>query len=247
MPDLIYGRHPVLEALRAGERVNRILVAKGTQTGGPLADILDLAKQRGVRIAWVDRQELDRLGGVHQGVAAEVPTQQYADVDDILALARQRDEAPLILALDAIQDVNNLGSLLRTADAVGAHGVILPGHRAAGVTPAVRKASAGAVAHLLIAQVTNLTRSLEALKKEGVWVVGLDMAGQQTYDQYDWTTPTVLVVGSEGKGLGRLVAETCDVLVQLPMRGHVDSLNAAVAGSIVLYHAWRSRTSPKKA
>jgi 23S rRNA (guanosine2251-2'-O)-methyltransferase len=241
MPDLIYGRHPVLEALRAGEKVHRVLVAKGTQTAGPLADILTLAQERGVRVQWVDRRELDQLGGVHQGVAAEVPGHRYAAVEDILALAQKRAEPALVLALDAIQDVHNLGSLVRTADAVGAHGVILPSHRAAGVTPAVRKASAGAVAHVLIAQVTNLARALNDLKTQGLWVVGLDMAGQQAYDEYDWSTPTVLVVGSEGRGLGRLVAQTCDVLVNLPMRGHVDSLNAAVAGSIVLYTAWRQR------
>lgn len=241
MPDLVYGRHPVLEALRAGETVERVLVAKGTQTAGPLADILKLAQQRGVRVAWVERRELDRLGGVHQGVAAEIRAFEYADIEDILALAGSRGEPSLVLALDSVQDVNNLGSLIRTADAVGAHGVILPEHRAAGVTPAVRKASAGAVAHLPIAQVTNLARTLEGLKKQGLWIVGLDMDGRESYDRYDWRTPTVLVVGSEGKGLGRLVAETCDVLVHLPMRGHVDSLNAAVAGSIVLYEAWRSR------
>ena len=241
MPDLIYGRHPVLEALRAGEKVQRVLVAKGAQTGGAVADILTLAEERGVRVAWVDRRELDRLGGVHQGVAAELPSHRYADVEDILAHAAARGEPPLVLALDAVQDVHNLGSLLRTADVVGAHGVILPSHRAAGITPTVRKASAGAVAHLPVAQVTNLSRTLADLKRNGLWAVGLDMAGQQAYDSFDWRLPTVLVVGSEGRGLGRLVAQTCDVLVHLPMRGHVDSLNAAVAGSIVLYHAWRAR------
>ncbi len=241
MADVVYGRHPVLEALRAEEGVQRLLVAKGTQTGGPVGEILSLAQARGIRVVWVDRRELDRLGGVHQGIAAELTPFAYADIDDILAAAGERGEPPLVLALDAIQDVHNLGSLLRTADAVGAHGVIIPAHRAAGVTPAVRKASAGAVAHLPIAQATNLTRALAGLKRQGVWIVGLDMAGETPFDGYDWRGPVALVVGSEGKGLGRLVAETCDVLVQLPMRGHVDSLNAAVAGSIVLYHAWRSR------
>lgn len=237
----MYGRHPVLEALRAGEPVQRLLVARGTQTSGPLAEILALAQQRGVRVVWVERRDLDRLDAVHQGVAAELPPHRYASVEDILASAAERAEPPLVLALDAVQDVHNLGSLLRTADAVGVHGAIIPSHRAAGVTAAVRKASAGAVAHLPIAQVTNLARTLDALKSEGVWVVGLDMAGQQAYDAFDWSVPVALVVGSEGRGLGRLVAETCDVLVHLPMRGHVESLNAAVAGSIVLYHAWRAR------
>jgi 23S rRNA (guanosine2251-2'-O)-methyltransferase len=241
MPDVVYGRHPVLEALRGKSGVERLFIARGSAPKGALAEILDLARAQQVPIDWVERRRLDEFGPHHQGVAAEVVAFEYAALDDCLALAEQRGEAPLLLALDAVQDVHNLGSLIRTAEAVGAHGVILPKHRAAGVTPAVRKASAGAVEHLPVAQVTNLAQALRGLKQRGLWVYGLDMAGERTFDQVDWAVPVVLVVGSEGRGLSRLVRETCDLLVQLPMRGKVDSLNAAVAGSIVLYTAWRTR------
>jgi len=241
MGEALYGRRPVLEALRSGTRVHRILVASGAKPVGALADILAAASAQGVPVERVPRQKLDQMSPRHQGVIAEVESFQYARVEDGLRRAAERGEKPLLLILDAVQDVQNLGSLLRTAEAVGAHGVILPKHRAAGVTPAVRKASAGAVEHLLIAQVTNLARTLEQLKEQGLWIVGLDMAGRQSYDEVDWDMPVALVVGSEGRGLSRLVREACDLLVRLPMRGHVESLNAAVAGSIVLYAAWRGR------
>jgi 23S rRNA (guanosine2251-2'-O)-methyltransferase len=178
---------------------------------------------------------------VHQGCVASVAAREYASVEDILAVAERRGEPPLLLILDAIQDINNLGSLLRTAEASGAHGVIIPEHRAAGLTPAVGKSSAGAIEHLLVAQVTNLTRTVDALKKGGIWVVGLAGEAAQDYDSVDLDRPLALVVGNEGKGIGRLLREHCDFLVRLPMRGKVNSLNAAVAGSIVLYHAWRQR------
>ncbi len=231
----------MLEALRAGERVKRILVARGSRLQGSLADILDAAKAGGVPVRWVERQELDKVGLHHQGVAAQVEGYAYASLEDCLARARRQDEPALLLALDAVQDVHNLGSLLRTAEAIGVHGVLLPKHRAAGVTATVRKASAGAVEHLCIAQVTNLNRALDDLKKAGLWIVGLDMAAERVYDEIDWRMPVVLVVGSEGRGLSRLTRETCDLLVRLPMGGKVDSLNAAVAGSIVLYTVWRMR------
>ncbi len=246
MFDIIYGRHPVLEALRGGAGVERLRVARGSSLSGNLEEILNLARRQHVPIQWVERSELDRLGPHHQGVAAELPAFDYADLDDCLALAARRGEPALLLALDAIQDVHNLGSLIRTAEAVGAHGVLLPKHRAAGVTPAVRKASAGAVEHLPVAHVTNLVQALRDLKEHGLWVYGLDMAGTHAYDDVEWALPLVLVVGSEARGVGRLVRETCDLLVRLPMRGQVDSLNAAVAGSIVLYTAWRARGRPAR-
>lgn len=239
MTEIIYGRHPVLEALRSGQPIERILLARGVKTKGPLVEITERAHARHITVEWVERARLDRMARSHQGVVALVPAFHYATVEEMLQLARQRGERPLILALDHVQDVHNLGALIRTAEAVGAHGVIIPERRAAGITPAVYKSSAGAVAHLPVAQVTNLVRTLKALKAEGVWVVGLDMAGEQEYDKLDWAMPAVIVVGSEGEGLSRLVRATCDFLVSLPMRGKVSSLNAAVAGSIVLYTAWR--------
>lgn len=241
--DLIWGRHPVDEALRSGRAVKRLYLARGLRPAEGLAQTLALAQERGVIIEEMDRSHLDLLTGTsrHQGIAARVSPLPPADVQDILDLAARRQEPPLILALDSVQDPQNLGTLLRTAEAVGAHGVILPKHRAAGITGAVVKASAGAAQWLTVAEVTNLVRALRELKEKGVWVMGLDMEGTIAYDEVDASLPLVLVVGSESRGLGRLVREQCDFVARLPMRGHVESLNAAVAGSIVLYQLWRQR------
>lgn len=239
MTEIIYGRNPVLEALRGDQPIDQILLAKGVKVKGPIGEILERARARNIAIERVERSQLDGMARSHQGVIARAPASEYATVDEMLALARRRKERPLMLALDQVQDVHNLGSLIRTAEAVGAHGLIIPERRAASITPAVYKSSAGAVTHLSVAQVTNLVRTLKQLKAEGLWIVGLDMAGDRDYDDLDWAMPMAIVVGSEGRGLGRLVRETCDFLVRLPMRGKVDSLNVAVAGSIVLYTAWR--------
>jgi 23S rRNA (guanosine2251-2'-O)-methyltransferase len=191
----------------------------------------------------LDRRALDRIADTdrHQNVAAEVLEYDYSTLDDLLVLAQERNEKPFLLALDSLQDPQNLGSLIRTAEAVGAHGVVVPRHRAVGVTPAVEKSSAGAIEHLPVAEVVNLNKAADDLKEQGVWVVGLDAEGDKSYDEIDPTLPLCLVVGSEGKGISRLLKEKCDMLVNLPMRGQVGSLNAAVAGSIVLYDVWRRR------
>jgi 23S rRNA (guanosine2251-2'-O)-methyltransferase len=241
LSELIYGRNAVLEALRGGRQVEKILLAAGAH--GAATHVERLAKEHAVPLETVERRELDRLaaGANHQGVVALVAAFAYVALDDLLAQARQRGE-PLLLLLDSVQDPQNLGTLLRTAEAVGAHGVVIPQHRAAGVTAAVVKASAGAIEHLPVAQVTNLTQTIEQLKAAGVWVVGVENTPQaQPYDQADLNRPLALVVGSEGRGLSRLVRQHCDFLVRLPMRGHVGSLNVAVAGSIVLYEAWRQQ------
>lgn len=239
--EYIWGRHPLEESLRQG-RVEHVLIAKGARESG-LGDILALAERAGVSVEYVAREKLDQIarGSNHQGVAAAVAAFRYHDLDELLALAIQRNEPPLLLALDSIQDVHNLGSLMRTAEAVGAHGIILPEHRAAGVTPAVVKSSAGAVEHLRVTQVTNLVRTLDDLKARDIWAIGLAGEAQDSFEAVDLDRPLVLVVGSEGKGLGRLVREHCDLLVKLPMRGQINSLNAAIAGSIALYAAWRAR------
>lgn len=246
---VIFGRHPVLEALRAGRPIDKLYVAQGVKTIGILDEILRAARSAGVTVAFVDRRALDRLaeGANHQGVVAEAQPFEYADLDDLVAVARRESPLPLLLALDALEDPQNFGTLIRTADAVGANGIVIPQHRAVGVTPAVEKSSAGAVAHLPIARVTNLTKALTSLKEQGYWVVGLDHTGPELYDQFAVDSPLVLVVGAEGKGLGRLVRESCDLLVRLPMHGHVESLNAAVAGSIVLYDILRRRAALKMA
>ena len=236
--DLLYGRHPVLEALRAGRRrVHRILVAQGAHA---LDDLLREARARKVPVETVERRQLDRMQpGHHQGVLAEVSAYAYARLDDLLGSRRA-----LILILDSLQDPQNFGTLLRTAQACGVDGVVIPGRRSVGVTPAVASASAGAVEHLTIARETNLSRAIQALKAKNVWVYGLAVEGQQPYWKIDWTTPSALVVGAEGPGLGRLVRESCDELIQIPMApAAVQSLNASVAGSLVLYEAFRQRAS----
>ena len=240
--DLIWGRHPIAEALSVHGRVQRLLVARGTRETG-IAEVLALAEQAQVPTETVARERLDQLarGANHQGMIAYVAPWLYAHLDDLLALAIRRDEPPLLLALDSVQDVHNLGSLIRTAEAVGAHGIILPENRAAGVTPAVVKSSAGAIEHMLVTQVTNLPRTLDHLKERGIWAIGLAGEAAQPMESVDLNRPLVLVVGSEGKGLGRLVREHCDLVISLPMRGQINSLNAAIAGSIALYAAWRSR------
>ena len=247
MPDYIWGRNPVLETLHSPRQVKRILLAEGQREASALAAILKEAERQHIPIETVPRGRLDQLshGAVHQGCLAMVEVRKYSTIEHILANAQHKNEAPFLLILDAIQDVNNLGSLLRTAEAVGVHGVILPEHRAAEVTGTVIKTSAGAAEHLLIAQETNLTRSIELLKKQNIWVVGLVGEANTVYHQADLTGALALVVGNESKGISRLVREHCDLLIKLPMCGHINSLNAAVAGSIALYEALRQRETGK--
>lgn len=240
---VIWGKRVVTEALRSHRTVRKVYFATRPTESNGLAEIEGLARRNRVTAQTLDRKALDRLADTdrHQGVAADIIEYSYATVDDLLAEAQKRNEKPLILALDQLQDPQNLGTLIRTAEAVGAHGVVVPRHRAAGVTPAVERASAGAIEHLLVAETPNLNRMADDLKKQGVWIVGLDAEGDQPYDKVDGDMPICLVVGSEGKGISQLLREKCDLLVKLPMRGKVGSLNAAVAGSIVLYEIWRKR------
>jgi 23S rRNA (guanosine2251-2'-O)-methyltransferase len=244
MNEILYGRNAVRETLRAGRRkIYKVVLAQGTKEKGIVADIATLASKSGAAIQRVERRQLDRIGDFnHQGVAAEAAPYPYVELAEILAKADQCQEMPLLLMLDCLQDPQNFGALLRTAEIVGVHGVVIPKRRAVGVTPAVVNSSAGATEHLLVARVTNLVRAMEELKTKGLWMVGLeDVPQAQLYDQSDLTMPLALVVGSEGRGMGRLVGETCDILIRLPMRGKISSLNAAVAGSTALYEVWRQR------
>lgn len=243
MSEYIWGRNPITETLQAGRRVKRILLAEGLRETPAIESIVHEAERQNIPVEMVTRNRLDQLshGAVHQGCMAQVEERKYVDIDDILDYAQQKNEAPFLLILDAIQDVNNLGSLLRTAEAAGVHGVIIPEHRAAEINATVVKTSAGATEHMLIAQETNITRSIDILKRQNIWVVGLAGEAQTLYTKANLTGALALVVGNEGKGLGRLVREHCDVLIKLPMYGHVNSLNAAVAGSIALYEALRQR------
>lgn len=238
MPDYLYGRHAILEALRAKRAVEEILIARGVHTHGALSELIAEAKSANVPMRGVARDELDRITREHQGVVARIAEFAYADIDDLLAVAEERGEPAFLLMLDALQDPQNFGTLLRTAEAVGVHGVIIPERRAVGVTPAVVKSSAGAVNHLKIARVTNLARTIEELKRSAlrVWIVGIEnVPTAQDFSKLDYTMPLALVLGSEGEGLSRLVREKCDFLIRLPMWGKVSSLNVATAGSIVLY------------
>jgi len=238
----IEGRIPVLEALKAGREINKLLVAKGAKEGS-IQEVLAAARRAGVVIQEVDRARLDAIaqGRNHQGVIALVAAHRYAGVDTILKRAQEAGEDPLVLVLDGIEDPQNLGSLLRTADAAGVHGVIIPERRAVGLTETVAKVSAGAVEYVPVARVTNLARTLDELKEQGLWVVGTHQDAPELYHQARLTGPLAVVIGSEGKGIGRLVAEKCDFMVRLPMLGHVSSLNAAVAGAVLLYEIRRQR------
>ncbi|MGE5674693.1 MAG: 23S rRNA (guanosine(2251)-2'-O)-methyltransferase RlmB [Mycobacterium leprae] len=242
MSNQIEGRIPVLEALKAGREINKLLVAKGAREGS-IREVLGVATAKGVLVQEVDRARLDALAPDrnHQGVIAMVAAHNYADVETILAGAREAGEDPLVLVLDGIEDPQNLGSLIRTADAAGVHGIIIPERRAAGLTETVAKVSAGAVEYVPVARVTNIGKTLDELKEQGFWVVGTHQDGQDLYHQAKLTGPLAVVIGSEGKGIGRLVAEKCDFMVRLPMRGHVSSLNAAVAGAILVYEIRRQR------
>ncbi len=244
MREILYGRNGVREALRAGRRkIYKLILAQGVKETGIVADIATSANRSEVPIQRVERRQLDRIGDFkHQGVAAEASPYPYVELEEMLAGADQRQEMPLLLMLDCLQDPQNFGVLLRTAEVVGVHGVVIPKRRAVRITPTVVNSSAGATEHLLVARVTNLVRTMEELKAKGLWIVGLEDVPQASpYYQSDLKMPLILVVGSEGRGMGRLVRETCDILIRLPMRGKISSLNAAVAGSIALYEAWRQR------
>lgn len=243
MKEWIVGRNPVLETLRARRRqVFRLWLAKGVEPKGRIAEILQLAGERKLKPELVQRQQLDGLDEAHQGLALESSAYPYSTLQDILALAEKRNELPFILVLDVIQNPQNLGTLLRTADAVGVHGVLMPLARAAGVTPAVVNASAGASEHLLIAPV-NLAQAIDTLKEKGVWVFGLEGSPEAApIEKARLEGALALVVGSEGEGMRALVRKSCDQLVRLGSQGKVESLNAAVAGSIALYLAYQARS-----
>lgn len=244
MTEALYGRNAVYEALRAGRRqFHELTLAEGVREAEVIDQIRFLAEDAGVPIEVADRPTLDRFGPFnHQGVVLEAGPYQYDSLETLYDHAEGSEAPPLFLLLDLLKDPHNVGSLLRTAEAVGAHGVVIQERRAVDVTPTVVHTSVGAVEHLRVAQVTNLVRAIEWLKEERVWIVGMEaLSGAEAYFDADLTLPLGIVVGSEGRGMRRLVRESCDFLVRLPMRGRVTSLNASVAGSILLYEALRQR------
>lgn len=240
MMDQIEGRHPVREALASGRLIRKVLVARSRAETGPLAEIVHLARRRQVSVQEVDPRWLDRMARTrtHQGVIALAAARPAVDPQDILAAARARGEPALVVLLDGIEDPQNVGAIIRVAEGAGAHGVILPARRASGLTSAVARASAGAIEHLPVAVVTNLTRTMKDLKEAGLWAAGADPSGEDLYAT-DLMAPLAVVIGSEGRGLSRLVRESCDYLIRIPTRGRVASLNAATAAAVVLFELAR--------
>jgi 23S rRNA (guanosine2251-2'-O)-methyltransferase len=242
--DKIIGIKPVLEALKAGRPVQRVLVSEQRKQDRDVQTILRLAREHGAEVRFVNREALNREapGANHQGMIALAAAKQYATLDDILQVPVQQGKAPLFLVLDGVEDPRNLGAILRTADAAGVHGVIIPERRATGLTETVAKASAGAVEHVPVVKVVNIVNTLEELKKAGVWVVGAEADGDTVYWDADFVRPTALVLGGEDRGVRRLVRERCDYLVSLPLLGKISSLNVSVAAGILLYETLRQRS-----
>ena len=242
---VIFSRRPVIEAMRAGRSIDWLYVSLTADKSGDLREIVVEARKRLIEVEQVPKHVLNRLAGGsnHQGVVAVLDEFPYCDLLEIVPA--HPDSPSILLALDSIQDPQNFGSLTRTAEAIGVDGVVIPKHRNVAVTPGAVRASAGAVEHLKVARVTNLARSLRQLKESGYWVVGLSEAGEQIYDRFDYPKRVVTVIGSEGSGLSSVISRECDFLVRVPMAGRIGSLNAAVAGSIVLYHLFRQRPPPE--
>lgn len=238
---MIEGRNAVLEAFRSGKTIDKLFLLEGCQDG-PIRTIAREARKHSTIVKYVTKERLDQLSetGKHQGVIAQAAAYSYASVDDILQNAKDKGEDPFIFLLDGIEDPHNLGAIIRSADAAGAHGVIIPRRRAAMVTAAAEKASAGASAYMRVARVANTAQTLENLKKAGVWTAAVDMGGE-LYTKADLSGPMALVIGSEGKGISRLVRETCDFCVSIPMRGGVNSLNASNAAAVLMYEVLRRR------
>ncbi|MCM3240877.1 23S rRNA (guanosine(2251)-2'-O)-methyltransferase RlmB [Heyndrickxia oleronia] len=239
--EFIAGKNPVIEALKSNRDINKIWISEGSNKG-QMQQIIKLAKESKVLVQYVPKQKIDQMVKEnHQGVVAQVAAYQYAEIDDLFKLAEKKQEDPFFIILDELEDPHNLGSILRTADAAGVHGIIIPKRRAVGLTAAVAKASTGAIEHVPVARVTNLSNTIKELKERGLWIFGTDAKGSQDYRTMDGKMPLAIVIGSEGKGISRLIKESCDFLVHLPMVGHVTSLNASVAASLLIYEVYRKR------
>lgn len=240
--DKIEGRNSVIELLKAGKDINKLYIQKGERKGSIL-EIIKLAKQNKIIMSEIEKTKLDQMSETknHQGVIAIVPPYEYADVDDILDAAKKKNEDPFIIILDEIEDPHNLGSIIRTAECAGAHGIIIPKRRSALVNSTVVKTSAGATSYMKVARVNNLNETIEYLKEHNIWVYGTDMLGSSYYDEQDYKGGVAIVVGSEGEGMGRLIKEKCDFLIKIPMKGKINSLNASVSAAIVMYEVMKQR------
>lgn len=240
---IIEGRNPVIEALRSDADIDTILINKDAAQGS-LNKIIELAKEKNILVKNVDKALLDRLSENkrHQGVIAEAMEYEYKDIDDIFEYAKAKNEMPFIVILDEVTDVHNLGSIIRSAECLGAHGLIIPKRRAARINGVAAKSSAGAIEYLPVCRVTNISRTLDLLKERGLWIYGADMEGDRYIYDEKYDVPVGLVIGSEGSGIGRLVKEKCDILVKIPMKGKINSLNASNAASIIIYEIMKQRT-----
>ncbi len=239
--DVISGRNPVSEAIRSNRPIDKILVARGEKSGAVIG-IIAKARDRQIPIKEVDRTKLDYISGnsAHQGIAAFAAAKDYSTVDEILEYAQSRGEAPFIIVLDELEDPHNLGAIIRTAECAGVHGIIIPKRRSASLSYTVAKASAGAIEYMRVARVTNISGLIDSLKDKGIWVYGADMNGTD-YEKCDFSGACAIVIGNEGKGISRLVRDKCDVIVSLPMKGKINSLNASVAAGILMYKAMKNR------
>ena len=240
--DFVFGRHAVVEALQTPDRVNRVFIQEGT-SGRDAAKVIELAREKGIQVQTVPKTKIEDLVGnvVHQGLVASIAAYEYADLEDIFKKAEEKGEDPFIVILDGVEDPHNLGSILRTADATGVHGIIIPKRRSASLTATVAKASTGAIEHVPVVRVTNLTQTIEQLKARGIWVFGTDMNGTD-YRKWNTSGPLAIVMGNEGKGVSRIVKESVDEMVTIPMVGHVQSLNASVASALMMYEVFRNRS-----
>ena len=242
MEDLVYGRNSVIELLESERTVNKVFILKGEKHGS-IRKIIDMAKRKGLVVSEVNKSKLDELtdNKNHQGVAAFTTPYNYVDVDDILASAKERNEKPLIVIAERIEDPHNLGAMIRSAECMGVHGIIIPKRRAVGITETVAKVSAGAIEHMLVSRVNNINDTIEYLKEKGVWIIGTDASGRDNIDKVDLKDSVAIVIGSEGEGMSRLTRERCDILARIPMKGKVTSLNASVSCGMILYEALRQR------
>ena len=242
MEELVYGRNSVIELLESERTVNKVFVLKGEKHGS-IRKIIEMAKRKGLVVSEVNKAKLDELtdNKNHQGVAAFTTPYNYVDVDDILARAKERNEKPLIVIAERIEDPHNLGAMIRSSECMGVHGIIIPKRRAVGITETVAKVSAGAIEHMLVSRVNNINDTIEYLKEKGVWIIGTDASGRDNIDKVDLKDSVAIVIGSEGEGRSRLTRERCDILARIPMKGKVTSLNASVSCGMILYEALRQR------
>ncbi len=243
MAEIIEGKNPVLESLRASRPVNKIMLVRGIKSDSAISEILHRAREKKIPVEYVERHILDRqsIKGNSRGVIAFTASHEYITLDELLAIPARTGEPALFCLLDGIEDPVNLGAILRTAWGTGVHGIIIRSRRAAGLTPAVARTSAGAIEYVPVARVANISQAIETLKKDGIWITGIEMTGEVDYANVDFTLPSAIVIGSEGRGLSTLVRKHCDTVARIPMKGEINSLNASVAAALVMHWAFRQR------